>query len=393
MLELAALVLSPLLQAPTAAAPTPDLTIRVALTPCEPDDGHALSFSPKAGSVTLHAVDESLSGALAIGGDGQRPFPVALRRSARSPHFDQLAIDLDRDGAFDAAEILTTTPTDRRGRIWSSFATTLQLDVPADGAGAPATTRAYPLAMWYVADPAEPDAPPRLRFTRRGWHAGQAVVDGAVAIVLIADGDLDGVFTERDTWRIGRDFATVRGMPVRELARHDWLDGRAWRPVQVDPHGRFVEIAPFDPGQTEAEERAAEDRFAADRAAPRATQPLAFRRDVDAALAAAAAGGRRVLLDFETTWCGPCKQMDALVYPAQAVVDAAVGVVCIKVDGDERRDLVQRHAVSGYPTLVLLEADGAELRRASGYQSVVEVVRLLRGDGSGSGTLPGSRGP
>ncbi|MDA1223402.1 MAG: thioredoxin family protein, partial [Planctomycetota bacterium] len=122
-------------------------------------------------------------------------------------------------------------------------------------------------------------------------------------------------------------------------------------------------------------------RFAADRTAPRADKPLAFRHDVDQALADAKATGKRVFLDFETTWCGPCKQMDLMVYTARAVVTAAAtaDLICVKVDGDERRDLVKRFGVEAYPTLLVLSPEGEVLRREVGYRSVADTARLLGG--------------
>ncbi|MEZ5976482.1 MAG: thioredoxin family protein [Planctomycetota bacterium] len=68
-----------------------------------------------------------------------------------------------------------------------------------------------------------------------------------------------------------------------------------------------------------------------------------------ATLAAAKAANKRILVDFETTWCGPCKTMNQIVYTAQPVVDAAAGVLAVKVDGDEHRELVKQHQISAYP--------------------------------------------
>jgi thioredoxin-related protein len=69
--------------------------------------------------------------------------------------------------------------------------------------------------------------------------------------------------------------------------------------------------------------------------------------------------------------------MDAYVYTAQAVVDAAAGVVPVKRDGDIQRELVKKYAVEAYPTLILLDAEGKELRRAVGYQSVKQMTAFF----------------
>lgn len=59
-----------------------------------------------------------------------------------------------------------------------------------------------------------------------------------------------------------------------------------------------------------------------------------------------------VILYFSTTWCGPCKTMWPLL---QQVLLELPGVVCIKVDGDKFRNLVQKYAVTGYPTFIMLK--------------------------------------
>ena len=100
-------------------------------------------------------------------------------------------------------------------------------------------------------------------------------------------------------------------------------------------------------------------------------------------------------MDFETTWCGPCKVMDEWVYTADGVVEAAQSVVSVKVDGDERLDLKERFGVTGFPTMILLDADGEEVGRAAGYVNVVDMTEFMKmrriGPGAGqSGSGDGS---
>ena len=62
--------------------------------------------------------------------------------------------------------------------------------------------------------------------------------------------------------------------------------------------------------------------------------------------------------------------MTQLVFTAKDVVDASSGVMCVMVDGDERKDLVERYEVKAYPTGVMIAADGTESARFVGYQKV-----------------------
>jgi hypothetical protein len=91
------------------------------LAPQAPDAEHKLGWSPKAATVPLRAQGEALVGTFPLGPDGTPPIAVELARSPGAAHFDRLAIDLDRDGAFGDGERLTTTPKDQRGKWWSSF--------------------------------------------------------------------------------------------------------------------------------------------------------------------------------------------------------------------------------------------------------------------------------
>lgn len=70
--------------------------------------------------------------------------------------------------------------------------------------------------------------------------------------------------------------------------------------------------------------------------------------------------------------------MTQYVFTAKDVVDASAGIVCVKVDGDERRDLVERYSVKAYPTGVMISPDDSEEARFVGYQTVVEMTDLLK---------------
>lgn len=364
-------------QQPPAAPPAPPAPITVALAPAAADAIGGPRWSPKGATVSLTLEKGALVGAIALGPQGTPAIAVSLQKSEGAAQFDRLWVDHDRDVAADADEELKTTPKETRGKWWSSFETVLSIPVPATAA-APATTRPYPVSLWFVKDPLEPDAKPALRWSRRGWHLGQCELGGKPAFVQQSEMQMDGVFDQRDAWAIARTQEGLAKAATRSLEQHCWLDGVAYRPVAIDAHGRSLAFEAFDPGHTEAEEAAKADVQKPDREAPRAGKPVAFGHELAAALAAAKRDGKRVFVDFETTWCGPCKQMDQWVYTAAAVVAAAEGMPCVKLDGDERRDLVKQYAVSGYPTMLLLDGDGKEVKRAVGYRSVAAMVEFLR---------------
>jgi thiol:disulfide interchange protein len=165
---------------------------------------------------------------------------------------------------------------------------------------------------------------------------------------------------------------------ARSLEEHAWLFENPYRVTEIDPSGRRVLLAPFDPGMTRIEEAEMNDHLAVDRKAARSGRTVSFLHDFEEAEALARRERKALFVDFETTWCGPCKVMDEWVYTADDVVDASAFVVSVKVDGDERLDLKEKFEVTGFPTMILVGADGEELRRAAGYVNVADMTEFMR---------------
>ena len=197
--------------------------------------------------------------------------------------------------------------------------------------------RPYPIAIWFVEDPEAPDEEPVIRWSRRGWHEGTFKYGGSTCTLIITERDSDGLFTKSDAWGLGEtaDQAFSPRNSTNSIGKHAWLDGVAFQVVDLDESGQFITIRAFDPGMTEEEDRLAKDPYAKDRTYERAAQPVRFSSDLEAALKEAERSDQRVLVDFVTTWCGPCKVMDDLVYTAKPVVEAANNnkTIFVKLDG------------------------------------------------------------
>ena len=74
------------------------------------------------------------------------------------------------------------------------------------------------------------------------------------------------------------------------------------------------------------------------------------------------------MVDFSTSWCSWCKEMDKNTYSDARVINRSESLVCIKVDGDARGDLVAKYKVDGYPTTIFFNPDGSETHRVVGYK-------------------------
>lgn len=109
-------------------------------------------------------------------------------------------------------------------------------------------------------------------------------------------------------------------------------------------------------------------------------RPLTY----DAALAAAKGEQRVVMIDFFTTWCAPCKRLDATTWKDPAVLAwARETLVAIKLDAEQNVELAQRYKIDAYPTMVFLRADGTEIERVNGFKEapafLTEAKDLLAG--------------
>ncbi len=85
---------------------------------------------------------------------------------------------------------------------------------------------------------------------------------------------------------------------------------------------------------------------------------------------AAEASDRVVFIDFYTTWCGPCKKLDAITWKDEAVVSwLDKHTVALKIDAEKEAELAKRYQVKSYPSMVFAEANGDLRARVVGYKA------------------------
>lgn len=96
----------------------------------------------------------------------------------------------------------------------------------------------------------------------------------------------------------------------------------------------------------------------------------------DEALAAAKQENKLVFIDFFTTWCGPCKKMSAQTFPMPEVGDFMnAKFVPLKLDAEkEGAQLAKTYGVRAYPTYVVVDAEGKEVAKFSGYMEGAQFI-------------------
>lgn len=96
--------------------------------------------------------------------------------------------------------------------------------------------------------------------------------------------------------------------------------------------------------------------------------------DLSADKYASAVEGKKVLIDFWATWCGPCKMVLPIISELAPQYEGKVDFY--KVDADESPQMLQQFGVRGVPTVVFLD-NGVEVGRLVGLNPPQKYVEKL----------------
>lgn len=89
--------------------------------------------------------------------------------------------------------------------------------------------------------------------------------------------------------------------------------------------------------------------------------------DYDNGMISASQNEMTIIIDFYADWCDWCQKLDYEVYASPEVIDAGSGFTWIKVNVDDKKDLVAKYNIERYPTVLFLNSDGKELDRIKGF--------------------------
>jgi len=87
-----------------------------------------------------------------------------------------------------------------------------------------------------------------------------------------------------------------------------------------------------------------------------------------------ALGQRATLVQFSTAFCQPCRATRRILDEVAGMVD---GVAHVEVDAESRLDLVRRLDIRRTPTVLVLNASGHIVRRATGAPRKADVIAAL----------------
>lgn len=85
-------------------------------------------------------------------------------------------------------------------------------------------------------------------------------------------------------------------------------------------------------------------------------------------------GERATLVQFSSAFCQPCRATRRILDQVSGQVD---GVAHVEIDAEANLDLVRRLDIMRTPTVLVLDAQGRVVRRASGQPRPADVIAAL----------------
>ncbi|MFD0392726.1 TlpA family protein disulfide reductase [Streptomyces nogalater] len=97
-------------------------------------------------------------------------------------------------------------------------------------------------------------------------------------------------------------------------------------------------------------------------------------RRIEAAELGAALGERATLVQFSSAFCAPCRATRRVLGEVAGMVP---GVTHVEIDAEAHLDLVRALEIGKTPTVLVLDAGGRVVRRATGQPRKADVIAAL----------------
>lgn len=118
-----------------------------------------------------------------------------------------------------------------------------------------------------------------------------------------------------------------------------------------------------------------------------AGHPAGWEHGLAAAQKRAKAEKKVIFMDLWAEWCGPCQLLQKRVFPTPTAQGALAKVVPLSImveslDGTpnpEGKQLADRFRLNAFPTLIMLDANGQEIRRHVGALDPDSLAKFITG--------------
>jgi thiol-disulfide isomerase/thioredoxin len=399
-----------LLSVVLAADETPkDEDVTVTLTAGLPREGAKIGYSSPR-RIDLEATaprflmevpkfkDQPVFFRLSLGETKSIPFYGAIDREKDQP-YNLLYIDRNRDldltndGEPVRANIRNVATSE--GKLVEFL--DLKLDLPYVSGGKE-VSEPYACVIFYLAD--KDAAPEKLLLERDGWREGTIPLAGEPYTIAFLDDDSDGQYSTGDSWVLRPQGTPWMQMldadATRSMLFPSWSADQKWmlEVKSVDPTGRTasIHVSPAKETETDYFLRVArqkqspeEKELNLDPLRPKASpdEKIDWITDQDAAYALDIAKAHNVqkpvLLEFWSPACPWCARMEKYTFRDRETVALARRFVCARLAFNKGTEDAQKYRVEGTPTYVIVDLNGAEVARHSGFLRPTEFTKWLKG--------------
>jgi thiol-disulfide isomerase/thioredoxin len=100
--------------------------------------------------------------------------------------------------------------------------------------------------------------------------------------------------------------------------------------------------------------------------------PIAWQSDLGRARDLANSNKGVVVVDVYTDWCGWCHKMDEVIYSNPKVAALSARNVFLKLNAEDKgqgEEFAHENGIRGFPTTIILDGEGHQLKLVTGYIS------------------------
>lgn len=111
------------------------------------------------------------------------------------------------------------------------------------------------------------------------------------------------------------------------------------------------------------------------------TKGILWYDNLDKAIKIAEKGKKVLMVDIWTDWCSWCKKLDQETYIDKDIVKESKKFVCLKINPEKDQkayDFIQPYNISGYPTILFIEADGSLLYSINGFLAAPQFFEKMK---------------
>ncbi len=108
------------------------------------------------------------------------------------------------------------------------------------------------------------------------------------------------------------------------------------------------------------------------------TPAIIWNHDYQAALEQQKIQNKPILLAFHASWCPPCREMKKTTYHNPEVIEISKSFICVMIDYDTQKSLVDQYNIRAIPAYVMLRPDGTTIESFVGYHPPTDFLAKLK---------------